>query len=72
MNYTGSTSPTNSELLTISKGSTSIATTLAGIGTGALGTSTVYDTATITFTPATGFTKGGTVPTPLPVRSWPV
>ena len=60
-NYTGSTSPTGSELLTISKGSTSIATTLAGIGTGALGTSTVYDTATITFTPVTGFTKGGTV-----------
>ena len=50
-NYTGSTSPTGSELLTISKGSTSIATTLAGIGTGASATSTVYDTATITFTP---------------------
>ena len=62
LNYTGSTSPTNSELLTISKGSTSIATTLAGIGTGGLATSTVYDTATITYAPTPpSFPVAGTV-----------
>ena len=61
LNYTGSTSPTNSELLTISKGSTSIATTLAGIGTGGLATSTVYDTATITYAPRPSFPVAGTV-----------
>ena len=60
-NYAGSTSPTGSEPLTISTGSTSIATALSGINGGALGTSSVYDTATITFTPRTTFTKGGTV-----------
>ena len=62
-NYTGSTSPTGSELLTINQGSTTLATAISGGGTGTLGAS-VYDTATITFTPTTTSfpqTQSGTV-----------
>ena len=58
--YTAS-APSASEPLTIGKGSTSVSTLTMDTGNGLVGDSTVYDTATIHFTPGTSFAEGGTV-----------
>ena len=58
-NYNAITTPVV-ENLTINKGSTSIATALSNNGMGSVGTS-VYDTATITFTPSTSLNESGSV-----------